>query len=95
MLLGSVALDAGDLASALEWGEESLRIALDIRHVIQGADDEYGTQAQLDAISRGVCGPVETVLLPQCGHSPHRDKPGETLAAMTDFLRRHGQLQKR
>jgi pimeloyl-ACP methyl ester carboxylesterase len=53
---------------------------------IQGADDEYGTLAQLDAIGRGVRGPVERLVLPQCKHSPHRDQPAATLAAMTRFI---------
>ncbi len=48
---------------------------------IQGADDQYGTLAQLDAVARGVAGPFEQVVLPDCGHSPHRDQPAATLAA--------------
>jgi len=54
--------------------------------VIQGADDEYGTPAQLDAITATIGGPVETLLLPDCKHSPHRDQPDVTLAAMTRFI---------
>jgi pimeloyl-ACP methyl ester carboxylesterase len=54
--------------------------------VIQGADDEYGTIAQLDAIATQIGGPVETLLLPDCRHSPHRDQADATLAAMTRFV---------
>jgi pimeloyl-ACP methyl ester carboxylesterase len=54
--------------------------------LIQGRDDEYGTFAQLDAIERGVTGPVERVELDACGHSPHRDQAAATLAAITDFI---------
>ena len=54
---------------------------------IQGADDEYGTIEQVRRIAAGVAGPVETAVLPGCGHAPHRDKPEETLAAMTRFVR--------
>src|SRR5262249_30934583 len=36
---------------------------------IQGADDEYGTLAQLDAIERAVSGPFERLVLPSCKHS--------------------------
>ena len=50
---------------------------------IQGADDAYGTQAQLDALARDLAGPFESVVLPGCGHSPHRDQEAATLAAMT------------
>jgi pimeloyl-ACP methyl ester carboxylesterase len=54
--------------------------------LIQGEDDEYGTFAQIDAIAAGAGGPVETVKLPRCRHSPHRDQPEATLAAMRRFI---------
>jgi pimeloyl-ACP methyl ester carboxylesterase len=54
--------------------------------VIQGDDDPYGTRAQVDAIARQVRGPVEVFMLPRCGHSPHRDQPEATVAAMIAFL---------
>lgn len=49
---------------------------------IQGADDQYGSLAQLDTIANGVAGPYEQVVLADCRHSPHRDQPAETLAAI-------------
>jgi pimeloyl-ACP methyl ester carboxylesterase len=55
---------------------------------IQGADDEYGTLAQLDAIERGVAGRVERLVLARCKHSPHRDQETAVLAAMADFIGR-------
>jgi pimeloyl-ACP methyl ester carboxylesterase len=54
--------------------------------LLQGRDDEYGTLAQLDAIERQVSGRVERVELSDCGHSPHRDQPQATLAAITGFI---------
>jgi pimeloyl-ACP methyl ester carboxylesterase len=39
--------------------------------VVQGEADEYGTLAQVEAIVKGVSGRVETLLVPECGHSPH------------------------
>jgi pimeloyl-ACP methyl ester carboxylesterase len=54
--------------------------------VIQGEDDEYGTTAQVDAIARQLGARCQTLLLPECGHSPHREQPAKTLAAMTEFL---------
>src|SRR3954451_9109329 len=48
--------------------------------VIQGEHDQYGTLAQVEAIERGVSGPVERVLL-DCRHAPHLEAPEETLAA--------------
>jgi pimeloyl-ACP methyl ester carboxylesterase len=53
---------------------------------IQGRDDEYGTMAQLDAIERQACGPVRRLELAHCRHSPHRDQPETTLAAITEFV---------
>jgi len=57
---------------------------------IQGADDEYGSLAQLDAIERGVAGPFERLVLAQCKHSPHRDQEAATLEAMARFIGRVG-----
>jgi pimeloyl-ACP methyl ester carboxylesterase len=56
--------------------------------VIQGEDDEYGTIEQVRAIVRQAGAGAEAVMLPACGHSPHRDQPEATLAAMTDFIGR-------
>jgi pimeloyl-ACP methyl ester carboxylesterase len=53
---------------------------------IQGRDDEYGTLAQLDDIARHVPGPCEVVKLEACGHSPFRDQPEKTLAAVSAFI---------
>ena len=54
--------------------------------LIQGQDDEYGTAAQLASIEARARGPVSTVLLEHCGHSPHRDQPDATLAAARRFI---------
>jgi len=50
--------------------------------VIQGADDPYGTLAQVDAIERQSGGPVTRVILDRCGHSPHHEQPAAATAAM-------------
>lgn len=55
--------------------------------VIQGEDDEYGTMAQPAAIAAQCGGDVTRVALAQCGHSPHRDQPEATLAAVSGFVR--------
>lgn len=56
--------------------------------LVQGQDDQYGTAAQLRAIERQAAGPVDTLLLPECGHTPHREQPERVLAEMTEFIRR-------
>lgn len=57
---------------------------------IQGDSDEYGTQAQIEAIQKYVRAPVETHMLAGCGHSPQRDQPEATLSALTAFVKKVG-----
>ncbi|GJL82689.1 MAG: hydrolase [marine bacterium B5-7] len=54
--------------------------------IIQGRDDEYGTLRQVDAIVSQSGGPVDTLILDNCGHSPQRDQPGATSEAIFRFL---------
>jgi pimeloyl-ACP methyl ester carboxylesterase len=54
--------------------------------VIQGEDDAYGTLKQVESIVAQVSGPVEKFVIPACGHSPHSEKPEETLSAMAGFI---------
>jgi pimeloyl-ACP methyl ester carboxylesterase len=54
--------------------------------VIQGADDAYGTAAQLEAIARQTGGGCETLLLDACGHDPHRDRRDTVLDATARFM---------
>jgi pimeloyl-ACP methyl ester carboxylesterase len=54
--------------------------------VIQGEDDEYGTAAQVEGIVSQVSGPVQSRLIPDCGHVPHFQAPDAVLAEMTRFI---------
>jgi pimeloyl-ACP methyl ester carboxylesterase len=54
--------------------------------VIQGEDDEFGTRRQVEAIERQVRGEVEAVMLPQCGHAPHRDQPEVVVGLICEFV---------
>ncbi|HEY6890661.1 MAG TPA: alpha/beta hydrolase [Solirubrobacter sp.] len=54
--------------------------------LIQGEQDQYGTLAQIEAIERGVSGPVERAVL-DARHAPHLEAPEATLAAALEFLR--------
>jgi pimeloyl-ACP methyl ester carboxylesterase len=58
--------------------------------VIQGLDDQYGTEAQCRSVEAWCGGPTEVVTLRECGHSPHRDQPEATLAAVARFVARLG-----
>lgn len=57
--------------------------------LIMGTDDEYGTLAQLDAITDAAPGSVHKVVLANCGHAPHRDQPEAVLDAVAGFLERN------
>jgi pimeloyl-ACP methyl ester carboxylesterase len=52
---------------------------------VQGADDEYGTLRQIEDIQHQLP-PAQALVLPQCGHSPHRDHPDALTVAVTRFL---------
>jgi pimeloyl-ACP methyl ester carboxylesterase len=52
---------------------------------VQGVDDEYGTLEQVRRIARTV--PHTQLLeLEGCGHSPHKDRPEEVIAAVRRFM---------
>jgi pimeloyl-ACP methyl ester carboxylesterase len=55
--------------------------------VVQGERDEYGTLRQVDAVVRQVRGPGRSVVLPDCGHSPHSEQPDAVLEAAVGFIR--------
>jgi pimeloyl-ACP methyl ester carboxylesterase len=53
--------------------------------IIQGADDRYGTMRQVEIAQEECYCPVDVTLLNGAGHSPHREAPGATLNAISDF----------
>lgn len=55
--------------------------------VVQGQDDEYGSWRHVELIERQASGPVETLLVPRCGHAPHAEHRDLVLAAMARFIR--------
>jgi pimeloyl-ACP methyl ester carboxylesterase len=52
--------------------------------IIQGADDRYGTIRQVEIAREECYCPVDVTIL-EAGHSPHREAPGATLNAISDF----------
>ncbi|MEQ8504567.1 MAG: alpha/beta hydrolase [Rhodospirillales bacterium] len=54
--------------------------------VVQGADDQYGTEQQVQAIAGGVSGRAEALILPKCGHSPHLEAPEPLFPAINQFI---------
>ena len=56
--------------------------------IVQGEDDPYGTVRQVEVAEEECYCPVDAVLLPGCGHAPHRDRPAETLETVGGFIER-------
>ena len=54
--------------------------------VVQGAADDYGTLAQVEAIARQLAGPCEQLIVPGAGHAPHRT--AGVPAQIAAFIRR-------
>ena len=77
----------------LDPGFRSWRVDDHVAHIrvpmliIQGEDDPYGTPAQVALVQNEAYCPVEAVVLPGCGHSPHLDRPDETLEIIAGFVR--------
>ena len=58
--------------------------------VVQGRNDPYGTLRQVEAIAGRTSGPCETLVLDDCGHSPHRDRARATTEAIVRFAANSG-----
>ena len=56
--------------------------------VIQGEKDHHGTPAQVEAISRQVPTLVETVMVPDCGHAPHKEQEAAVFRVMMAYISR-------
>ena len=69
-----------------DWNIESLLDAIRCPVlVLQGAQDEYGTARQVEAIQRRIPS-SSALLLDNCKHAPHRDRCEATLSAIRRFL---------
>lgn len=55
--------------------------------LIQGEEDEYGTMAQIDAITAQIGGNVDRLLLADCSHSPHIDRTAITTDITSAFIK--------
>ena len=53
--------------------------------ILQGADDEYGTVRQIEIARQECYCPVDVTEIPGAGHQPHREAPGATLDAVSEF----------
>ena len=53
--------------------------------ILQGADDRYGTIRQIEIAREECYCPVDVTIMAGAGHSPHREAPGATLEAISEF----------
>jgi len=56
---------------------------------IQGKDDEYGTLEQIYGIQR-LASQAKTLVLTDCGHSPHRDQSEAVIAGLKKLFTQRG-----
>jgi pimeloyl-ACP methyl ester carboxylesterase len=55
--------------------------------IIQGKQDEYGTDRQVNTLLAALGGRCESVMLERCGHSPHLDQRATVEDLMIRFVR--------
>jgi len=55
--------------------------------IIRGDEDRYGTHQQVWRAEKFHRGPLSTMLVPNCGHVPHREKPSQTIDAIAAFCK--------
>lgn len=53
---------------------------------VQGLEDPYGSIAQIDAIEAGFSGPIDKLILENCGHNPWWDQRAKVLSHVNRFL---------
>jgi pimeloyl-ACP methyl ester carboxylesterase len=53
---------------------------------IHGDQDEYGSLRHPERIAGLTSGPAKTVIVPACGHVPHREQPERVLREIAQFL---------
>jgi pimeloyl-ACP methyl ester carboxylesterase len=52
---------------------------------VQGRDDQYGTERQIELIRDECYCPVETLMLPGVRHAPHREAPDVLIKVIKEF----------
>jgi pimeloyl-ACP methyl ester carboxylesterase len=56
--------------------------------IVQGGDDQYGTIRQIEIAREECYCPVDVMIVPKVGHSPHREAPQVTLDTVSEFAKR-------
>jgi pimeloyl-ACP methyl ester carboxylesterase len=86
-------LDPG-FPAAFDLTEELAYLRVPVQ-IVQGAEDRYGTVRQIEVAREECYCPVDVTLIDAAGHTPQREAPEVTLAALSAFanrmLRDHGE----
>ena len=62
--------------------------------VIRGDNDRYGTHRQIAVAKEQCVCPLETLIIPNCGHVPHRERPEQTLDTIAGFYEKFAQAER-
>jgi len=77
---------SGDLMK--DWNIEHLLSRIDVPSlIIQGRDDNYGSLEQVEKIAEKITGLNYKLLLDNCGHNPHGEKPEEVIKEINTFFK--------
>jgi pimeloyl-ACP methyl ester carboxylesterase len=79
-------LDPG-FPAAFDLTEELAYVRVPVQ-IVQGADDRYGTIRQIEVAQEECYCPVDVTLIEGVGHTPQREAPEVTLAALAAFANR-------
>lgn len=52
---------------------------------IQGADDQYGTEKQLELIEENFTGESKTLMITECGHHPHLEQKERVISQISEW----------
>ena len=74
----------------LDWNIEEFLPLIDVPTlVIQGSNDQYGSNIQIKAIEAGLNCTTETAIIPKAEHSPHLEQQNITINCIKNFIDRH------
>ncbi len=70
-----------------EWNVEAVLDGIEVPVLaIQGRDDQYGTLAQIDAVTARVQSSARAVILDACRHVPHLEQPDAVIREISQFM---------
>ncbi len=73
---------------SIDWNMEHLLADISCPvFVIQGENDDHGTEKQVYSIVNKVSGPAQHLLIPDCAHIPHLQKKDLVLSEILSFIK--------